>query len=125
MDYRILGPLEVVDGTTPLRLTGGRQRALLALLLIHRNEVVSSERLIDALWGEAPPPSAAKALQNAVLQVRRALGPEAGVLQTERGGYVLRVAPGELDAERFEQLAGDGRDALERGDAATAAERLG
>src|SRR5215218_1510710 len=125
MEYRILGPLEVVDGTAPLPLTGGRQRALLALLLIHRNEVVSSERLIDALWGEAPPPSAAKALQNAVLQVRRALGPEAGVLHTERRGYVLRVAPGELDAECFEQLARGGRDALDAGDAATAAERLG
>ena len=124
MDYRILGPLEVVDGTAPIQLTGGRQRALVALLLIHRNDVVSSERLIDALWGEAPPPSAPKALQNAVLQVRRALGPEAGSLRTERGGYVLRVAPGELDAERFAALADAGREALERGDAAAAADEL-
>jgi YVTN family beta-propeller protein len=124
MDYRILGPLELVDGTTPLPLTGGRQRLLLALLLIHRNEVVSAERLIDALWGETPPLSAPKALQNAVLQVRRAFGDRAAALQTERGGYLLRVAPGELDADRFETLAAEGRAALDAGDPATAAHRL-
>ena len=124
MDYRILGPLELFDGTEPLPLAGGRQRALLALLLIHRNEVVSSERLIDALWGERPPPSAPKALQNAVLQVRRALGDRAAALRTEHGGYVLRVAPGELDAERFEALAAAGRAALDAGDHAGAAVRL-
>ncbi len=122
MEYRILGPLELVDGTTPL--SGGRQRALLALLLIHRNEVLSTERLIDALWGETPPPSAPKALQNAVLQVRRALRGGAETLRTEQGGYVLRVAPGELDADRFEALAAQGRAALDAGDPAAAAERL-
>ena len=119
MDYRILGPLELVDGAAPLPLTGGRQRALLALLLIHRNEVVSAERLIDALWGGTPPPSAPKALQNAVLQVRRALRDGAAALRTEPGGYVLRVAPGELDADRFETLAAGGRAALDAGDPAT------
>jgi DNA-binding SARP family transcriptional activator len=124
MDYRILGPLELRDGAEPLPLTGGRQRALLALLLIHRNEVVSSERLIDALWGETPPPSAQKALQNAVLQVRRTLRDGTGTLRTERGGYVLHVAPGELDADRFEALAAEGRAALDDGDPATAGERL-
>src|SRR5215207_6105425 len=124
MDYRILGPLEVVDGTAPLPLTGGRQRALLSLLLIHRNEVVSAERLIDALWGETPPPSAPKALQNAVLQVRRALRQGAAALRTEAGGYLLRVEPGELDADRFEALAAEGRAALDAGDPAFAAERL-
>src|SRR5215207_2190910 len=124
MDYRILGPLEVVDGTAPLPLTGGRQRALLSLLLIHRNEVVSAERLIDALWGETPPPSAPKALQNAVLQVRRALGNGAAALRTEPGGYLLRVGSGEVDADRFEALAAEGRAALDAGDPAFAAERL-
>jgi DNA-binding SARP family transcriptional activator len=124
MDYRILGPLELFDGDAPLLLAGGRQRALLALLLIHRNEVVATERLIDALWGERPPPSAPKALQNAVLQVRRALAEHATALRTEHGGYVLRVAPGELDVDRFESLAAAGRAALETGDAATAGERL-
>ena len=92
MDYRILGPLELVDGSAPVQLAGGRQRALLALLLIHRNEVVPSERLIDALWGERPPPTAPKALQNAVVQIRRALGDDAAALRTEHGGYVLHVA---------------------------------
>jgi DNA-binding SARP family transcriptional activator/ABC-type branched-subunit amino acid transport system substrate-binding protein len=124
MDYRILGSLELFDGSEPLTLTGARQRTLLALLLLERNQVVHSERLIVALWGETAPPSAPKALQNAVVQVRRALGHGAAALCTERGGYVLRVAPGELDADRFESLADAGRAALEAGDAAGAAERL-
>jgi DNA-binding SARP family transcriptional activator/ABC-type branched-subunit amino acid transport system substrate-binding protein/DNA-binding beta-propeller fold protein YncE len=124
MDYRILGPLELVDGSAALPLSGGRQRALLALLLIHRNEAVPSEQLIDALWGERPPPSAPKALQNAVLQIRRALGDEAGALRTEHGGYVLSVAHGELDADRFEALAAAGRAALDDGKPAEGADKL-
>ena len=66
MDFLILGPLEVRDGSEPIALPAREQRGLLALLLLHRNEVLGSERLIDALWGESPPPTAAKALQNAV-----------------------------------------------------------
>ena len=124
MDFLILGPLELRDGSAPIRLTGARQRGLLALLLLHRNEVLGSDRLIDELWGEAPPPTAAKALQNAVLQVRRALGEHAGALRTEGGGYVLRVEPGELDADRFEQLHAEGRAAIDSGDHAAAAKRL-
>ena len=124
MDFLILGPLELRDGSEPIRLVGARQRALLALLLLRRNEVLSSERLIDELWGESPPPTAAKALQNAVHQVRRALGEHAGALRTERGGYVLRVEPGELDADRFEQLHAEGRAAIDADDHAVAAKRL-
>ena len=124
MDFLVLGPLEVHNGSEPIRLTGARQRGLLALLLLHRNEVLGSERLIDELWGESPPPTAAKALQNAVLQVRRALGEHAGALRTEGGGYVLRVEPGELDADRFEQLHAEGRAASDAGDHAAAAKRL-
>ena len=128
MDYRILGPLEVADRGAQLALTGQRQRALLALLLLHRNEVVPSERLIEGLWDGEPPPSAAKALQNAVSQVRRALARDdpggAGPLATEHGGYVLRVAPGELDADRFEALLAEGREALDHGDPAIAGERV-
>jgi YVTN family beta-propeller protein len=128
MDYRILGPLEIADNGSLRPLTGTRQRALLTLLLLHRNEVVSPDRLIDGLWGASPPSSAAKALQNAVSQVRRALadggGPEAGPLRTEGGGYVLRVAPEEVDADRFEALLAEGRRRLEEARYAVAAERL-
>ena len=74
MDFRILGPLEVRDGDRRLALGGARQRALLALLLAHANEVVSSDRLIDELWGDEPPES--KALQVAVSRLRKVLGPD-------------------------------------------------
>jgi len=128
MRYRILGPLELRNGTEALPLTAARQRALLALLLLNRNEVVSSERLIDELWGQAPPPTAAKALQNAISQLRRSLAnggdPGGGPLRTDRGGYVLDVAAGELDADEFELLLAGGRAALDDGDPATATERL-
>ena len=104
MDYRILGPLEVADGDRPVALGGERQRAVLGHLLLHRNEVVASERLIDELWGERPPPTAGKILQNYVSQLRRALGANGGVgpLETHGRGYRLRVEPGALDLERFE-----------------------
>jgi DNA-binding SARP family transcriptional activator len=129
MDFRILGPLEVTaDRGDRLALTGQRQRALLALLLLHRNEVVPSEQLVEGLWEGEPPPSAPKALQNAVSQVRRALAHGepggAGPLDTAHGGYVLHVAPGELDADCFEALLADGRDALDEGDPVVAGDRL-
>jgi DNA-binding SARP family transcriptional activator len=63
MDFRLLGPLEVLEHDRPLALGGGRQRSLLAVLLLHANEVVSNDRLIDALWGQTPPPTAAKTVQ--------------------------------------------------------------
>jgi DNA-binding SARP family transcriptional activator/ABC-type branched-subunit amino acid transport system substrate-binding protein/DNA-binding beta-propeller fold protein YncE len=125
MDFRVLGPLEVTDGARAVPLGEGRQRSVLVLLLLHRNEAVPSERLVEALWGECPPPTAAKVLQNHVGQLRRALGPrDAGRLQTRGRGYLLRVEPGELDLDRFEQLARDGADALGRDEAADAAARL-
>ncbi|MFL5780460.1 MAG: ATP-binding protein [Thermoleophilaceae bacterium] len=102
MDFRILGPLEVaVDGGV-VPLGGGKQRALLAVLLLHANEVLSSDRLIDSLWGERPPDTAAKALQVHVSQLRKALGPD--VLRTQPPGYVLTVRDGQLDLSRFERL---------------------
>ena len=92
MLYRLLGPLEVTDGDRPVRLGEGRQRSVLVLLLLHRNEAVASERLIDALWGEEPPATAAKVLQNYVGQLRRALDDREGQrLQTRGRGYALRV----------------------------------
>ena len=91
---------------------GGRQRKLLAILLLHANEFVSSDRLIDDLWGEDRPQTAAKALQGYVSQLRKTLGPE--MLVTGPGGYMLKLAPGQLDADRFEQLVDDARDAEPR-----------
>ena len=125
MEFRILGPLEVRDGERPLRLAGAKQRALLALLLLHPNEVVSSDRLIDELWGEESPQRGPNALQARVSKLRKALVPVAGeILLTRAPGYLLRVEAGALDAERFERLAADGRRALAQGDAASAAETL-
>jgi DNA-binding SARP family transcriptional activator len=103
MEYRILGPLEVV-GDSRLALGGSGQRALLALLLLHANEVVSSDRLLDELWAGEPPASGMTALQVRVSQLRKALGSEAERLETKTPGYVLRVGRDELDLERFSQL---------------------
>jgi YVTN family beta-propeller protein len=107
MEFRILGPLEVVDGERPIALRKGRECALLAYLVLHANEVVPSERLIDELWGERPPATAAKILQNAVSHLRRALGD--GRLLTRGHGYELRAAPEEVDLRQFQLLAEEGR----------------
>jgi DNA-binding SARP family transcriptional activator len=98
-DFRILGPLEVSDETGPLLLGGLKQRAVLALLLLDAGRVVSVDRLIDALWGEQPPRTAATSLQNFISALRKLLGPE--VLETKSPGYRLNVKAGELDLDRF------------------------
>jgi DNA-binding SARP family transcriptional activator len=123
MELRILGPLEVVDGGRPVSLGGARQRAVLAILLLHRGEVVSVDRLADELWGEEPPGTATKTVQVYVSRLRKTLGHD--VLLTRAGGYLLDIQPEQLDAARSEQLAGEGRRALARGDARTARELLG
>src|SRR5215217_6384736 len=110
MDFRILGPLDVRDDDRPVALGGARQRALLALLLLHANEAVSSDRLVDELWGGAALGEGSKALQVAVSRLRKAIG--SGALLTRKPGYELRVRPGELDLDRFERLAAEGRAAL-------------
>ena len=122
MEFRILGPLELMEDGRSVDLAGGRQRTLLALLLLHANEVVSSDRLIDGLWGERPPATAAKVLQNAVSQLRRSLGDN--VIVTRAPGYLLQVEPDSIDARRFESLLDDGRQTLAAGDAAHAAHAL-
>jgi YVTN family beta-propeller protein len=122
LEFRILGPLEVVEQQQRVALGGLKQRALVAILLLHRGEVVSSDRLIDELWGERPPRTAAKTLQAYVSRLRKALGNE--VLVTRNGGYALAAAPGQLDAERFEGIVADARRALADGDAAGARELL-
>jgi DNA-binding SARP family transcriptional activator len=110
MEFRVLGPLEVSEEGRQIALGGLKQRALLALLLLHANEVVSRDRLIDELWQEDPPETARTALQVHISQLRKALGRERIV--TQAPGYRVVVGPGELDSERFEQLvARDGSDA--------------
>ena len=120
MDFRVLGPLEVAADGRQLPLGGGRQRAVLAVLLLHRGEVVSFDRMVDELWGERPPETAVKTVQVYVSRLRRVLGQ--GVLETRGGGYVLLVGPDEVDADRFEQLAREGRRTLDAGDARGAAQ---
>ncbi len=108
MEFRILGPLEVSDDGRSLKVAGAKQRGLLALLLLHANEVVPRERLIDELWGEEPPETAATAIQVHVSQLRKALGRDAIVTQSP--GYLVRVGEGELDLDRFETAVARARD---------------
>jgi DNA-binding SARP family transcriptional activator len=106
MEFRILGPLEVVGDGRAVPLGGSKQRALLALLALHANETLSADRLIDELWGARPPASAANALQVHVFRLRKAL--VADVIRTRPHGYELQIDPGALDANRFEQLVAAG-----------------
>ena len=112
MEFRILGPLDVIEGERVVDLAGAKHRALLAMLLLHANEVVSATRLIDALWEEEPPETAQKALQVYVSQLRKTLGKDH--LETKAPGYLLRVHEDELDLTRFQRLVQDGslREAL-------------
>src|SRR5436190_23990944 len=105
MEIRILGPLEVVDGDRVVELGGGRQRALLADLAIHRGQPLTPDRLIDDLWADNPPATATKTLQALVSRLRKALGRDAVV--TTRGGYSLAEGIA-TDAERLEALLRDG-----------------
>ena len=122
MEFRILGPLEVWDDGGEVSLGGPKPRALLAVLLLHPNEVVPAERLIDELWGEDSPERAAAALRVNVSRLRKALPQD--VLTTRSPGYVVRVEPDELDLHRFERLSDEGRSLHARGLAADASERL-
>ena len=123
VEYRLLGPLEAdVDGRQA-RLGGPKQRAVLALLLCQPNTVVPASRLIDGLWGDAPPGSAANLVQGYVSGLRKALGKEA--IETRGAAYVLRVSSGALDLQRFERLAYEGSQALERDDPSGAAAACG
>ena len=106
MEFRILGELEVVDGGRRVDLGGSRPRGLLALLLLHANEVVSVDRLVEELWGAEAPASVSNSLQQTVSRLRRAVGSDR--IETRSPGYLIRVAPGELDLERFEELVATG-----------------
>ena len=106
--FRILGPLEVLaDDDEPLPLGGQKHRTVLAVLLLRAREVVSTEYLVDALWGEQPPRTATASLQNSISALRKLLGPD--LLRTRPPGYVLAVEPDAIDLGRFEQLVASAR----------------
>ena len=107
MEFRILGPLEVADGRGAISFDAPKQRTLLAVLLLNANKIVSSERLVDELWGDRPPATATKVVQNYVSQLRKALGPD--VIVTRPPGYVLRVEAEDLDAEHFRHMTSEAR----------------
>src|SRR5919197_4441813 len=103
LEFRLLGPLEVRRDGGPVSLTGGKQRTLLALLLLRANEVVARDTLIEELFGGAASEAAANALQASVSRLRKLLG--ADVISTRPAGYALVAEPAQIDSFRFEQLA--------------------
>jgi DNA-binding SARP family transcriptional activator len=119
VEFRLLGPLDVAENDRSLALGGVKQRSLLAVLLLHANEVVSTDRLIDELWGGDPPATAAKSVQVHVSKLRKELG--YARLVTRPPGYVLLVEPSDSDLARFEQLVGEASKVAP----ARAAEKLG
>jgi DNA-binding SARP family transcriptional activator len=122
LDLRVLGPLEARVGGASVRLGPPKQRALLVHLVLHANEGVSTERLIDELWPEQPPETARHAIQVYVSGLRKAFGDSARI-QARSNSYALRLKPGELDLERFRSLVADARPRLDD-DPATAARQL-
>jgi DNA-binding SARP family transcriptional activator len=124
LDFGLLGPLEVRRDGESLALGGTQRRALLAILLLNANHVVSVDRLIDDLWGERPPQTAGHTIQVYVSQLRKLFGPAGEALATQRPGYVLRLEPEQLDLNRLEELLREGREALAAGNAEGAAEKL-
>jgi DNA-binding SARP family transcriptional activator/pimeloyl-ACP methyl ester carboxylesterase len=126
VQFRVLGPLEVTAGEQSLEVAGARTRAVLAMLLVHANHVVPADRLAEELWPGHPADRAAASMQVRLSELRRAFrsAGEADRLVTRNPGYLLRVAAGEVDASRFEQLAAAGIAALAAGNAGAAAQRL-
>src|SRR5262249_47121671 len=109
VEFRILGSLEVLAGDRVVPIEAPKPRALIAILLLHTNEPVSSDRLIEALWAGHAPATAAQSLRTYVFQLRKALG--SGVIRTVPGGYELRTEPESVDAQRFEDLLDEARSA--------------
>ncbi len=123
MEVRLFGELEAVQGDVAVPVRGAKQRALLALLVLHRGEPVSADRLIDVLWGDGQAANPANALQAQIGQLRRTLGADAIV--TSEAGYALTIGSGDVDVIRFEQLVAKGRRLAEEGEAALASAALG
>jgi DNA-binding SARP family transcriptional activator/DNA-binding beta-propeller fold protein YncE len=129
VQFNLLGQLEVLDdGHREIPLAQGRRRALLTLLLLHRNEVVPAERLIEELWAGHPPPTATKGLQVQISRLRKDLAPAGAshcdALRTRGAGYVLEVAPDDVDVERFERAMAEAEAEMADGRPAGAAARL-
>jgi DNA-binding SARP family transcriptional activator len=122
VEFLVLGPVEAFDAGRAVPLPAGKALTLLRVLLLNRNRVVSAEALIDELWGDEPPETATKALQGHISQLRKALGADRVV--TRAPGYSLRVGDDELDLDRFEKLAREGRARLAAGDAMAASREL-
>ena len=122
MDFRLLGQLEVGKEGRIVELTRGRERALLALLLLNANRALSTDRLVEELWPDRQPEHGAKTLQLYISRLRKTIGPDR--LRTTSTGYAIDVAPEELDTTRFELLATDARAALEAGDSGHALKLL-
>lgn len=128
MEFRILGPVEVRQGGRPVRVSGAKERAVLAFLLLHANQLVSSDRIIDEIWGPEAEETARKSLQVRVSELRKALRAGAtaadALLQGRGAGYVLSLSPDQLDLHQFERLVEKGRGALADDRAEAAAEAL-
>ena len=124
LDFRILGPLDASDGNRTLTPGGAIQRALLAILLLHANRVVTADQLIDQLWGESPPSSGTTALQVRVSQLRKTLGDGGSLIVTRPPGYLIRLERDQLDLHRFEHLLGGADRDLGTDDPASAATKL-
>ena len=124
MLFRVLGPLEVRTGSGWTAIGAPKQRAVLAALVLAHGEVVSTERLVEELWGTQPPPRASKQVSRYVMQVRQLADPGRRMLVTRSPGYQLLTAPDQVDARRFEDALAAGRLALENGDAGRAAKLL-
>ncbi len=122
LEFRLLGPLEARLDDQAISLGGARQRALVALLLLRANEVVSRDRLVEDLWRDHAPETASNALAALVTRLRRVL--PADVLVTKPGGYSIEIEPDSIDAQRFERLVDDGRRALAAGTYGEASDRL-
>jgi DNA-binding SARP family transcriptional activator len=123
LEFRIMGPLEVVGDRGPIELGGPKQRATLGILLLSANRVVSVERLADDLYAGAAPVTAVTQVQRQISSLRKALG-SSSIIETRAPGYLIRLSPGQLDLDRFERWTEEAAQLLAQGDAQSAASRL-